>query len=81
MLKKWEELPENMRTDAVRPYYDILAGKKKALAGKRSGLLMQSGQRIKGRFFIVRRELPLMVRNSVYLSSGQWLWMQIRRER
>lgn len=35
MLKKWEELPENMRTDAVRPYYDILAGKKKALAGKR----------------------------------------------
>lgn len=35
MLKKWEELPENMQTDAVRPYYDILAGKKKSLAGKR----------------------------------------------
>lgn len=35
MLKKWEELPENMKNDAVRPYYDILQGKKKALAGKR----------------------------------------------
>ncbi|MCI8940380.1 MAG: sugar transferase [Dorea sp.] len=35
MLKKWEELPENMQTDAVRPYYDVLKGKKKALAGKR----------------------------------------------
>ena len=35
MLKKWEELPENMKHDAVRPYYDILEGKKKALAGKR----------------------------------------------
>lgn len=35
MLKKWEELPENMKTEAVRPYYNILKGKKKALAGKR----------------------------------------------
>ena len=24
MLKPWDQLPDNMRTDAVRPYYDIL---------------------------------------------------------
>lgn len=34
-MNKWEELPQNMQTDAVRPYYDVLKGKKKALAGKR----------------------------------------------
>ena len=24
MLKPWDQLPDNMRTDAVRPYYDVL---------------------------------------------------------
>lgn len=24
MLKKWDELPDFMRSDEVRPYYDIL---------------------------------------------------------
>lgn len=28
MLCKWEELPQNMQNDAVRPYYDSLQGKK-----------------------------------------------------
>ena len=27
MLRKWEALPENMRTDAVRPYYELLEKK------------------------------------------------------
>ena len=27
ILKKWEDLPEFLRTDAVRPYYDALARK------------------------------------------------------
>ena len=35
ILKKWEELPENLRTDAVRPYYDLLAKRKGSLALKR----------------------------------------------
>ena len=35
ILKKWEELPENLRTDAVRPYYDLLARRKGSLALKR----------------------------------------------
>lgn len=35
MLKKWEELPEDMRTDEVREYYDILSHKKGSLLVKR----------------------------------------------
>ena len=35
MLKKWEDLPEALRTDAVRPYYDILKKKQGSLVLKR----------------------------------------------
>lgn len=35
MLKKWNELPEYMRTDEVRPYYDLLQRKKLSLFFKR----------------------------------------------
>ena len=35
MLKKWDELPEALRTDAVRPYYDLLQKKQGALVLKR----------------------------------------------
>ena len=35
MIRKWEKLPDFMRTEAVRPYYDILSKKKKALVMKR----------------------------------------------
>ena len=35
ILKKWEELPENLRTDAVRPYYDSLARRRGSLVLKR----------------------------------------------
>lgn len=31
MLCRWEELPQNMQNDAVRPYYDSLQGKKCSL--------------------------------------------------
>ena len=36
ILKKWEELPEQLRTDAVRPYYDLLARRRGSLLLKRS---------------------------------------------
>lgn len=36
MLKKWEELPEFMKNDDVRPYYEILKKKKVSLALKRT---------------------------------------------
>lgn len=35
MLKKWEELPKCMRTEAVRPYYESLSRKKFSLWIKR----------------------------------------------
>lgn len=35
MLKKWEELPAYMQTDAVRPYYDALRKKRGSLFAKR----------------------------------------------
>lgn len=35
ILKKWEDLPEQLRTDAVRPYYDILKKKQGSLIVKR----------------------------------------------
>ncbi|MBE6635615.1 MAG: sugar transferase [Ruminococcaceae bacterium] len=35
MLRKWEKLPENMQTDEVRRYYDILKKKRAALFFKR----------------------------------------------
>lgn len=35
-LRKWENLPENMRTEAVRPYYEALDKKRAELAAKRA---------------------------------------------
>ena len=35
MLKRWEELPDYMRVPEVRPYYDILKGRKLSLLVKR----------------------------------------------
>ena len=35
MLRKWNELPEYMQTEAVRPYYEILRKKKLSLILKR----------------------------------------------
>lgn len=35
MLKNWNELPEYMRTDEIRPYYDLLQKKKISLFFKR----------------------------------------------
>lgn len=36
MLRKWEELPDFMRTDEVRPYYEILQKKRMSLLLKRA---------------------------------------------
>ncbi len=43
MIRKWEELPEQMRTDAVRPYYDILVKKNGSLLFKRIFDVIVSG--------------------------------------
>lgn len=36
MLRKWEDLPDDLRTDAVRPYYDLLKKKQGSLVCKRA---------------------------------------------
>ena len=35
ILKKWNDLPEQLQTEAVRPYYDLLAKRRGSLALKR----------------------------------------------
>ena len=35
ILKDWEDLPEQMRTDAVRPYYDAVCARRGGLIVKR----------------------------------------------
>ena len=74
ILKKWEELPESLQTDAVRPYYDLLA--------KRRGSLL-----LKRCFDIVVSALMLLVLSPVFLvlaiaikldSPGPVFYRQVR---
>ena len=74
ILKKWEELPENLRTDAVRPYYDLLAKRRGSLALKRC-------------FDVVVSALMLLVLSPVFLvlaiaikldSPGPVFYRQVR---
>lgn len=74
ILKKWEDLPENLRTDAVRPYYDFLS--------KRRGSLL-----LKRCFDVVVSALMLLVLSPVFLvlaiaikldSPGPVFYRQVR---
>ena len=74
ILKKWEELPESLKNDAVRPYYDLLA--------KRRGSLL-----LKRCFDIVVSALMLLVLSPVFLvlaiaikldSPGPVFYRQVR---
>ena len=74
ILKKWEDLPDKLRTDAVRPYYDILA--------KRRGSLL-----LKRCFDIVVSAVMLLVLSPVFLvlaiaikldSPGPVFYRQVR---
>ena len=47
ILKKWEELPDFLRTDEVRPYYDILVKRRGSLAVKRCfDVVVSAGMRL-----------------------------------
>ena len=74
ILKKWEDLPDSLRTDAVRPYYDLLA--------KRRGSLL-----LKRVFDIVVSALMLLLLSPVFLilaiaikldSPGPVFYRQVR---
>ena len=79
MLKKWDELPDFMRSDEVRPYYDILKRKKVSLVLKR---LMDL---IGGLILLVLLAIPMAViavwikfdsKGPVFLSTGTsyYIW-------
>ena len=74
ILKKWENLPEQLRTDAVRPYYDLLE--------KRRGSLL-----LKRCFDVIVSSLMLVVLSPVFLiiaiaikcdSPGPVFYRQVR---
>ena len=73
-LKKWEDLPQQLRTEAVRPYYDILKKKQGSLILKRV-------------FDVVVSALMLLVLSPVFLllavaikldSPGPVFYRQVR---
>ena len=61
MLRRWEELPEFMRTDAVRSYY-------KALEKKRYSLYL------KRLFDFSISSVMLILLSPVLLGLGIWIW-------
>ena len=74
ILKRWEDLPDFLRTDAVRPYYDILAQRRGSLLLKRL-------------FDVVLSALMLVVLSPVFLllaiaikldSPGPVFYRQVR---
>ena len=74
ILKKWEDLPEQLQTDAVRPYYEVLKKKQGSLIIKRI-------------FDVVVSALMLLVLSPVFLilavaikldSPGPVFYRQVR---
>ena len=74
MLKKWEQLPPQLRTEEVRPYYDALKGRQVSLFFKRV-------------FDVVVSALMLLVLSPVFLilaiaikldSPGPVFYRQVR---
>ena len=74
MLKKWEDLPDCMRTEAVKPYYDIIKKKKITLFLKRIFDLAMS-------FFMLVILSPVFLIIAVIIkldSKGPVFYSQIR---
>ena len=74
ILKAWEDLPEQMRTDAVRPYYDAICAKRGALAAKRAFDIVGSA-------LLVMVLLPVFVLLAVAIkldSPGPVFFRQVR---
>ena len=60
MLSEWDQLPARMKTEAVRPYYEVLEGKKLQLMMKRV-------------FDVVASFLGLIVISPVLLVLSVWV--------
>lgn len=74
MLKTWDKLPEEMRTDAVRHYYEILRKKRASLIWKRVFDIVASGCML-----ILLSPLFLILAAAIKLDSpGPVFYRQIR---
>ncbi|MCR4604943.1 MAG: sugar transferase [Eubacterium sp.] len=62
-MTDWEYLPDGMRNNSIRPYYDALVKKEKALAAKRIMDVFVS-------VFLLILLLPLMVGIAVWVTLG-----------
>ena len=69
MLREWDELPDFMRTEEVRPYYVILKKKNKSLIAKRAFDLLAA---VIGLTILGRNVSRSMAENSGFISSVQW---------
>lgn len=74
IMRKWECLPESMKTEAVRPYYDALSRKKAGLAAKRILDLVTAAAML-----IVLSPLLLIISAAIKLGSrGPVFYRQVR---
>ncbi len=74
ILKKWEDLPESLRTPEVRPYYDILSKKKTSFVIKRAFDIFCSGLML-----IILSPVFLVLAIAIKLdSSGPVFYRQVR---
>ena len=64
IMRKWEELPESMKTEAVRPYYDALNARRAGIVGKRIFDVI-----IAAILLIVLSPLMLIISAAIKLSS------------
>lgn len=74
MLRKWEDLPHYMKTEKVRPYYDILNKKKKSLFIKRIFDITASS-------FMLILLFPIMITISVLIALDSKGGVFFRQER
>ena len=74
ILKKWEDLPESLKNDAVRPYYDLLAKRKGSLLLKRCFDIVVSAL-----LLLVLRPVVLVLAIAIKLDSpGPVFYRQVR---
>ena len=74
MLKKWDDLPQRMRNEAVRAYYDVLDRKRAALVCKRMGDLL-----IAALLLVLLSPLLLVLALAIRLDSpGPVFYRQVR---
>jgi len=74
MLSKWDQLPARMRTEAVRPYYEVLEG-------KRTQLMMKRVFDVAASFFGLAVASPLLLVLSVWVLLDSEGGVFFRQER